>query len=191
MTENLDDKKKEDEKKEEEGQEVNPGADPKKTENSTDIGPIPYDRFKEVNDRAKAAEARIKELEKKEADRQSDAEKARLDRMKEQEKFQELAEEMKEKYEALQPKYEAMEQELQKHQEVLKQFADAQLEAVPELFRDVVGAMPLLERLQWLTDNRDKLTTKGKPGGVPATPEGVNRPDLTDEDRRRRAARTF
>lgn len=178
------------EKKEEVVTEDPKAAEPSNTD-SNDIGPIPYARFKEVNDARRELENRLAELEKLELARQSDAEKAKLERMKEQEKFQELAEEMQGKYEALKPQHDELKAQLEAHQETLEKYAEAQIGAVPELFREVVGRMPLLERLQWLTDNLDKLDTKQKPSGIPATPEGVNRPDLKDEDRRQRAARTF
>ena len=42
------------------GSEQKPGADPKQTGDG-EPGPIPYDRFKEVNDKAKAYEARLAE----------------------------------------------------------------------------------------------------------------------------------
>ena len=167
------------------------GADPKNTGDSQVPGPIPYDRFKEVNDRARAYEKRLAELEAKNLEREKEQEQKRVNALKEQENFKELAMEWEGKVLDLTPKYEAVQGQLEEANKLLAQYADAQIELVPELFRDVVSKMPLTERLAWLTDNKDKLG-KGKPGGIPATPTGKgNAEELTQAQRRQRAARTF
>ena len=180
-----------DKEKDEDGKQTDPAAEPKKTEiDDQTPGPIPYERFKEVNEKAKGYEARLAQLEEQNRDREVEADKARQSRLKEQEKFQELATEWETKAVDLQPKLETAEAELVKHQEVLGRYAEAQIEQVPEVFRDVVAKLPLLERLEWLTANIDKLT-KGQPKGVPATPKGSGTGEMTSEERRRKSARLF
>lgn len=160
------------------------------TDTDTQPGPVPYDRFKEVNERNKALADRIADLERKQQEREEEAEKRRRERLKEQEKFQELAEEHEEALEELRPKYQSAQERLEEMEDILEAHADAQMERVPEVFRDVVRKLPVLERLSWLTENAEKLDKK-TPKGVPSTPEGRRRSELTENERRKRAARTF
>ena len=189
MTE--EEKKLEEEKKKKQ-EELDASAGTKKPETDGDQqpGPVPYERFKEVNEKAKGYEARLAELEKTNSDRELEEEKARQARLKEQEKFQELATEWETKATDLKPKFDASEAELAKVNEILGKYAEAQMESVPELYRDIVAKMPLVERLEWLTENIEKLG-KTPPKGVPATPKGTGTGELTDEERRNRSARTF
>jgi hypothetical protein len=181
-------KKKGQDVKEEDKQD--PAAEPKTTDTDGEKGPIPYERFKEVNDRAKTYETRLAELEKLNTERETEAEKARTDRLKEQEKFQELATEWEGKFNELSPQHDAVVAELKVANEIIGKFADAQMEAVPELYRDIVAKLPLTERLAWLTENSEKLG-KTSPKGVPATPAGSGAGDISDEERRKKSARTF
>lgn len=173
-----------------------PGADPKNTDGKgedppQEPGPIPYDRFKEVNDRARSYEKRLAELEKQNEEREKQADDDRKKELRKQEKFQELAEEQEQKVAQLEPEVKRLQGELDAANEMLGNVAEAQMELVPELFRDVVAGLPVKERLEWLTANADKLG-KGKPSGIPATPQGKgNADELTSEQRRRKSARTF
>ena len=169
-----------------------PSAGTKNTESGdSSPGPIPYDRFKEVNDRAKVYETRLAELEKLNTDREAAEETKRTERLKEQEKFQELANEWEGKFVELQPQYDAAQKELNTVRAILERYAESQLEQVPELFRDVVSKLPLTNRLEWLTENSDKLG-KTSPTGIPSTPVGSKPPgELSDDERRKRSARTF
>lgn len=178
--------------KQEEGKKVDPAAEPKNTEGEGEgePGPIPYHRFKEVNDQAKALTTRLAELEKKQTEAESAQEEARQAKLKEQAKFEELANEWERKYTELQPQSKAAEEELVSVKAVLEKYAATQLEAVPELYRSVVEKLPLTERLDWLSENADKFVDK-KPSGVPATPKGSGSGEMTDDERRRLSARTF
>ena len=183
----LEEKKKQDE----EAERVAAAELKKKTETEgDDKGPIPYDRFKEVNERAKGYEARLAQLEEENRKRELDVEKARTDRLKEQEKFQELAVEWEGKFNEVSPKHDAATAELKVVNGLLDKFAEAQMEAVPELYREIVAKLPLTERLAWLTENSEKLG-KVTLKGVPATPLGTGKGEVTDEERRRISARTF
>ena len=195
---NEEDKKKKGEGqdgKEGEGQE-SPGTDPKKTGEGTSEGqpqPVPYERFKEVNERAKTAEARLAKLEKAEADRIAAEDANRQQKLKEQQQFQSLAEEWEGKFGDLEPKFKNLEAEHQRAMEVLTGYADSQMERVPEVFRGVVSAMPVLERLEWLTENSSKLeeVNGAGPKGIPSSPKGRTPSEMTDEQRRKLSARTF
>lgn len=153
-------------------------------------GPIPYDRFKEVNERAKAYEKRLAEIEAKNLEREKAEDKERQRQLREQEQFKELADEWEGKFNDLEPKYTALQEQLDNANKLLQSYADAQMDSVPELFQPVVSNLPLTERLEWLTANKDKLG-KAKPSGIPATPQGQGRGEVSEEQRRRQSARTF
>jgi len=172
------------------GDENNAGADPKNTGDQAP-GPVPYDRFKEVNDRAKAYEKRLGELDQKNADREKAEETARTDALKEQEKFKDLAEEWEGKVLVMEPDFTKVKAELEVANALLQTYADGQMDSVPELFRDVVAGLPLTDRLEWLTANADKLGKKAV-SGIPATPGGQgNGDEITKDQRRAKSARTF
>ena len=192
MTEDLDlqGKKKKEGEDPEPDKNLKPGADPKNTDPKDPPGPVPYLRFKEVNDKAKAYETRLAELEAKNLERESENDKARQARLKEQEKFQELAEEWQGKYETMEPEFSAQKAELEINNALLEAYANSELELVPELYRDVVSKLPLAERLAWFTDNKDKLG-ETKPKGIPVTPKGSGSGEISDEERRKLSARTF
>ena len=192
MTELTEEEKKalEDKKKSQE----NPPAGAKKSDNGNvddkKIDPVPYERFKEINDRANELSERLKAFEAKETDRLTEEEKQQRERLKEQEKFQELATEWEGKFNELSPAHDASQKELNKVRELLERYALAEMENVPDLYKDVVGKLPLTERLDWLTENKDKFKSE-KPKGIPVTPGGSGSGDLSDDDRRGKSARTF
>lgn len=153
--------------------------------------PIPYERFKEVIEAKNAAENRISELEKTMAKFAKEKEQAETDKLKEQEQYKELAETWERKHGEIAPQFEQLQAQNLQLLEVLEGFAAKQVELVPEVFRPVVEAMPVLERLTWLTDNADQLT-KEKGKAIPKTPQGVGSANqISDEERRKRARRTF
>jgi hypothetical protein len=153
-------------------------------------GAIPYDRFKEVNDRAKSAAAELEKIRLEVVQRDELEEKNRQSKLKEQAKWEELASEWEGKYNETAPALQTAAEDLKKHKEALEAFAASQLELVPELYRPIVQAMPVLDRLDWLTNNQNQLS-KPQVKGIPVTPEGGRAPDLTHDKRRARAARTF
>lgn len=182
-----------DEKKEEGTEETtDPTAESKNPETKGEAtpGPIPYDRFQEVNKRAKEAEARLQALEKQEKERQAEAEKERAKKLKEQEQFQQLAEEWEEKFNEASPQLEAAQKKLSEFEAIVEAQVAAQRERVPEIYRPLLEAMPLENQLQWLTNNADKLSDE-KPRGIPQTPKGTGTPGPSAEDRRARTLRTF
>lgn len=151
---------------------------------------VPYSRFKEVNEKAKERERRLAELEEKLVEREQAEEERRKEEMKKKEQYQELAEELDTELSEVKPAYESAKERIKELEEILSNHAKSQIDLVPEIYRSVVESMPLVERLNWLNDNREKLASN-KPSGIPETPKGKNPKDLTENDRRRKAARTF
>lgn len=187
MTKKVEDKK----KKEVEGEGEVTGADPKNTDtDGKEIDPVPYSRFKEVNERSKAQADELAQLKKEKEEAEKAKEDDRRKKLKEKEEFEKLAGEWEAKFEEAAPKLTAANKELEELRGLLETFANAGLEKVPELYRDVVKDMPLQSRLAWLTENQDKLNDE-KPKGIPKTPEGSGKGKITDEERRALSRRTF
>lgn len=163
-----------------------PAAEPQNTDAPTP-GPVPYERFKEVTVELKQLREWKTQQEQAAAAAKSEADKAKQKQLKEQERWQELATAHETKVAELEPQVQALTAERNRAYEVLEAHAEAMLESVPALFRPLVEGLPVLERLQWLTANRDKLETGGRPVGTPVTPNGRGRGELSDDERRRRA----
>jgi DNA repair exonuclease SbcCD ATPase subunit len=161
-----------------------------KKEGSETPKTIPYDRFKEVNDRAREVESELEKLKTKLLEKEAADEKNRQAKLKEQQKFEELAQEWETKYNETAPALQQAAEQLAEHKRVLEEFAQSQMELVPDMFRPIVSAMPVIERLKWLTENKEQLA-KPKATGIPGTPPGRTPPEMTDENRRKKAARTF
>lgn len=165
-------------------------ATPAEAENTVP-GPIPYDRFREVNERNKTLAAQVAELEKARKKREDEAETARQAQLKEQEKYRELAEELEGKVKDLEPRAEEARQELEALRAIVGDYAKAQMEQVPDIFKPVLEKLPLTDRLEWLAANSKELKPKTQAGGIPETPAGSGKGELTEDERRRRSSRTF
>jgi len=166
------------------------------TQNTDTPDTIPYQRFKEVNDRNKQLAERLEALERERDAQTQEAERERQRQMKDQEKYKELASELEQKVADLEPRLAETQARLQRLEGILDAHATAQMKLVPEVYHSVINKLPVEERLEWFTANRELLepttTTEGSgPKGIPATPKGRGTAKLSDEDRRQRAARTF
>ena len=123
------------------GAAIGDGADPspdggKKAEPDT----VPYERFREVNERAKKAQALADELQKAEAERE--------------EKRKIAAGEHEKVIGELKPKAERAEI----LEESLKSFLAAEMEAIPEERRGLVpDSLPVEEQLSYISRNRASL----------------------------------
>lgn len=127
---------------------------------------VPYERFKQVNEEFKSLKEQLAELTAAEQKRQADAETAEKKQLEEQNRFKELYEtaeaekaQANETLATLTAKVETMEKALTAQW-------DAQKELVPEMFRGLVEAMPIEQRIEWMSVNADKLT-ESKGNGTP------------------------
>lgn len=152
--------------------------------------PVPYERFKQVNDKMRDLETQLKDLSDSKNKLEREQEEERKKKLKEQEKFKELADEFENKFVEMEPKYKQATERIEKLEGVLTKMAEAQIEAVPELYREVVGSMPLLERISWLAENQSKLS-ETNPKGIPPTPKPKGQGELSHEQRLKLAKRTF
>ena len=179
----------EDDQKQKEGE---PSEGTQKTEDKNkQPGPIPYDRFQEIVSEKNSLTKQVDELSKAMQKLKDVEDDRRKPELKENEEFETLAKDWEAKYDELKGEHDPTKELLGKHKEVLEGYATQQLETVPEMFREVVSQLPLLERLKWLVDNADKIKEQNKSAAIPQTPAGKGKGDLSDSDRRKRAAKTF
>lgn len=143
------------------------------TQNTDERAPIPYARFKEVNDARKALEDQIAKLN---AERESAAkaeEKRKRDEQAAQGKFKDL-------YDQAQAELDTLKAQAAEAAEFRKIF-DAQLkrrlEGVPEPTRKLLAEMTPLKAMAWLDEHADQIATQrkapptdaGKTGDRPGT----------------------
>jgi hypothetical protein len=127
--------------------------------------PIPYARFKEVNDKLKAQEAQLKAIEDAKAQEKAEAEKARLAALPEQERLKEQAQSAAK----LQGENTSLQAQVQSLQSIVDSYLKAELEAVAPEHRRVIEGMASdpAGQLKALALLRQNGLLGGKPGAVP------------------------
>ena len=68
---------------------------------------------------------------------------------------------------------------------------NALIEKVPEMFRPLVESMSVVDQLDWFTENAEKLGLEKTPAGIPETPAGKTPAEMSDEKKRKRAAKIW
>lgn len=152
-------------------------AQPAEAQN-TDTQTVPYERFKEVNEGYKALKAQMAELQAAEEKRQQEAEKSKRKQLEEKEEFKQLYEATAADLEKTKAEYTSTAAKVEATVATLTAQWEAQKDLVPEFARDLVERLDITERLQWLADNKDKLTsttTNGTPKRE--TPRAINPPE--------------
>lgn len=167
-------------------------ANPSAEMQNTEAQMIPKQRFNEINDKRKAAEARVTELEAAEKKRQADSEAAKKKQLEEQNKYQELYETAESEKATATEKLELLNAKVESMTKALEAQWESQKELIPELYRDLVGAMPIEQRIEWLSANSEKLSEKEKGNGTPrgGASRRITQP-TQDQGRRESAASTF
>ena len=156
------------------GQTTAPPAEAQKPDTTAEVM-IPKSRFDEVNSRLKELQTAQERLEAERAER----EKAELEQRSEYETLYKQATAEQEKTTA---ELTAIREQAQAAQAVLESLWEAKKGIVPEVYQPLVEKLTLTERLQWLSDNESKLTTKavtsttplhktGNGNGASATPD--------------------
>jgi hypothetical protein len=136
---------------------------------------VPYERFAEVNKRAK-------EAEKKLADLDNATKAAETARLKEQGEYKTLAEKAAARVAELEPLAEA----IQRKDGVIKQFLDAERKGLPKHILALLDKLDPTDQLEYIAANRADLKPKGN--GPPETPKADGEHDkISDEERRKRA----
>ena len=126
---------------------------------------IPLSRFNEVNNQLKE----LKLAQEKAAAEKAAAEKAELEKRQE---YQTLYETTNAQATAANAELATLKAEQEKATAVLNALWEAKKAIVPEVYRELVEALPLTGRLEWLAKNESKLTPAAK-GGTPS-PQGSN-----------------
>ena len=173
--------------------EKQPGQQPdaaKNTENNQP-GPIPYERFKEVNDQYKAMKSQLDELQKEKEKRDKDAKEAEEKRLESQQQFEQLANERKTELEKANSEISTYKAELEAQTAVLSALYESRKALVPEMFQPLLDSMDLVKRLQWIAENETKLKPANGVNGIPSTPNPKGQGELTPEQRRERSKRTW
>ena len=127
---------------------------------------IPKQRFDEVNEKRKALETRLAEMEKanKEAEEK---------RLIEKEDFKKLYEDTRGELESLRPKAAVAEES----EKTLRSVLDAQVAELPESVRDMVPDGTTSYKLEWLAKHKAKLM-KPAPYDIGAGRTGGGAPDM-------------
>ena len=189
----MTDNKEKDTKKTEEENKLPPPDVAKKTEKENP-DPIPYMRFKEVNDELRELREWKLEQEAKEAERLAAEKEAKEKQLEKQQEFEKLANDRKAELVTATEEAASYKETVEAQTAVLEALYESRKSAVPEMFQPLLEAMELTKRLEWIAENEDKLladeSTKGLKG-IPKTPAASNGAQLKDEEKRRRAARTF
>lgn len=173
--------------------EKQPGQQPdaaKNTENNQP-GPIPYERFKEVNDQYKAMKSQLDELQKEKEKRDKDAKEAEEKRLESQQQFEQLANERKTELEKANSEISTYKAELEAQTAVLSALYESRKALVPEMFQPLLDSMDLVKRLEWIAANEFKLKPANGANGIPPTPNPKGAGEMTPEQRRERSKRTW
>lgn len=173
--------------------EKQPGQQPdaaKNTENNQP-GPIPYERFKEVNDQYKAMKSQLDELQKEKEKRDKDAKEAEEKRLESQQQFEQLANERKTELEKANSEISTYKAELEAQTAVLQSLYESRKALVPEMFQPLLDSMDLVKRLEWIAANEFKLKPANGANGIPPTPNPKGQGELTPDQRRERSKRTW
>lgn len=154
-------------------------------------GPIPYDRFKEVNDQLKASKQQLDDLLAKEQKREKERKEAEEKRLESQKEFEQLAAERKQELEQANGTIEDVNGQLERQTAVLQALYESRKTAVPEMYQPLLDKLDLVDRLQWIADNETKLKPVNGANGIPNTPVPKGMGELTPEQKRAKAKRTW
>ena len=154
-------------------------------------GPIPYDRFKEVNDSLKATKKQLDELLADKEKREKERKEAEDKRLESQKEFETLANERKSKLDDAEKTINTYKAELEAQTAVLSQLYESRKSLVPEMYQPLLDEMSLIKRLEWIAANESKLKPASTNNGIPHTPNPKGTGDLTPDQRRAKAKSTW
>lgn len=184
---------------------VTPEADPE-AEKDPDLEqgaggqpkPVPYQRFKEVREQAKALEAQLAEQAKKldelaaaEAKRQQEQAAKEEDDLAKKQEFEQLATKRAEERDAAKATAAQLEGDLKRYQDTVGIYLAEARKSIPEHLLPLLDKLDPLEQLQYISENQQQLGAKPVTG-VPVT-NGSKTPNATTvaaEEKRKQAATT-
>lgn len=149
-------------------------------------------RFKQLNEETLELRKLKAEWEAAEAKRQKETAEADTARLTEQKKFEELAEKRKASLDSVTGERDALKATVEAQAAVLLKLYEARKAAVPEMYQPLLDKLDVVERLDWIAANEEKLAPgRTQPNGITPTPSPQGKGQLTPDERRRRAAKTF
>jgi hypothetical protein len=157
----------------------------------TQPGPIPYERFKEVNEQFKLAKQQLDDLLADKQKREKETKEAEEKRLESQKEFEQLATERKLELEQAHSTIGNVQEQLTRQTAVLESLYEARKTAVPEMFQPLLDKLDLVDRLQWIADNEAKLKPVNGANGIPSTPTPKGMGELSPDQKRARAKRTW
>ncbi len=131
---------------------------------------------------------KLQEAEEERAKKQKEAEEKRLESQKE---FETLANERKSKLDDAEKTINTYKAELEAQTAVLSQLYESRKSLVPEMYQPLLDEMSLIKRLEWIAANESKLKPASTNNGIPHTPNPKGTGDLTPDQRRAAATRTW
>lgn len=168
--------------------------EPLKAENNeekTNPQMVPISRLNDHIQRTKAAEAELEQFRSAEEKRLADSEAAKKKQLEEKEEFKTLYETAEsEKAQAVE-EVAALTAQVESMTKSLEAQWEGQKVLIPEMFLSLVEAMPIQDRITWLSENSEKLT-KEKGNGTPRA--GASKritPPTQRQDNGRPAVPTF
>jgi hypothetical protein len=120
---------------------------------------VPYDRFKEVNDARRAAEARLKAIEDKQAEEQAARAKAEQADAEKRGEFEKLYKSERERVEALVKERD----ELAAYRTIFEEDLKKRREGLPEHIQELLAGMTPLAQAEYLRKHGDKLKANPAP----------------------------
>lgn len=135
---------------------------------------VPYERFQEVNRRAKEAEKKLAEM----GAAQTAAEQQSLT---EQGKFKELAEKASKRVAELEPLAETV----KRQGEALSKFLEGERKGLPKHILALLDKLDPVDQLEYIATNRNELRPAGGPNPTPKAEGELGK--LSDEERRKKA----
>lgn len=132
---------------------------------------------------------KLQEAEEERAKKQKEAEEKRLESQKE---FETLANERKSKLDDAEKTINTYKAELEAQTAVLSALYESRKGLVPEMYQPLLDEMSLIKRLEWIAANESKLKPASNgSNGIPHTPNPKGTGELTPDQRRAMAKRTW
>ncbi len=132
---------------------------------------------------------KLQEAEEERAKKQKEADEKWLES---QQQFEQLASERKNELEKVTAEITDYKGKLERQTAVLTALYESRKAAVPEMYQPLLDKLDLVDRLQWIAENESKLKPASNgANGIPHTPNPKGNGEMTPEQRRAAAKRTW
>lgn len=175
-----------------EGEDNPPPPEPEDTDpppdeaKNTDKGPIPYERFKEVNDQLADLRAWKQEQEKLAKAAKKDEQKREEARLAEQEEYKTLAEQRKARVEELEP----LAEKVERYEAALNDLLKGELKSVPAYVKPLLEDRDPAAQLAYIAKHKESWA-KPTPPDINDRASGNGSVTRTDEEKQQELAQRF